>query len=673
MKMTHSIAQLRANLAAQKLKENLFVKKVKFVLSALFLVILLVIGVRANATETITGQTQVSNVGWTTPKSISEGQVLDLTAYGRIESVKFSVGGDVSSGISYTGNAQNYGWQNSVSDGQVAGTVGQGLSLEGLKMNLTGTLANNYDIYYRAQISLYGWLGWVKDGAESGTLGLGYNNAVVTSNLQVTGLQVFIVKKGASLPITIDSTQKTEITVDQSTKEILTGQVCIQDGVWQPTQTVLESQGIDFNIPVNAGQYVTQAKFNVSGPVSGGIVYKVQSQNIGWSGATATNGQTVGSAGLRLETISVNLTGDLASKYDIYYQAYVQNYGWLGWTRDGGNAGSENHGLQIQDLRIMLSLKGGSFSGYPSTTNSDIVGASYTTYTSATNPNVWAYHYYAVKTAGGVDNGLYSDPVGTGLSLAPIANATDYNKYIGYADQEASVNGTTYTHIYLTKTGNTDGNWYWINSNDLSWEKTEVNNDGTVNHPVGPNAYNKEGEIRYALDPSLGSNFAQSLKDAITTWNSSLGNVILPADNQHPATMLIRYRTTDDSGKLIPSTTPSYDLSNLVKATWPDGTIYQYRNNVTLTINANVIPTTADPGVVRSLFIHELGHALGLGHTGDGGGANNNVVSWSWATIADNDVMWTGGPTNAQEVLTPQDKAAAQLARTLKMYATIDQ
>ena len=43
-----------------------------------------------------------------------------------------------------------------------------------IKIELTGANAQNYDIYYRAQVEELGWLEWVKDGKEAGTTGKGY-------------------------------------------------------------------------------------------------------------------------------------------------------------------------------------------------------------------------------------------------------------------------------------------------------------------------------------------------------------------------------------------------------------------------------------------------------------------------------------------------------------------
>ena len=50
-------------------------------------------------------------------------------------------------GIQYQTHVQKIGWQNTVSDNAFSGTTGQGLRLEALRINLTGTLSQNYDVY----------------------------------------------------------------------------------------------------------------------------------------------------------------------------------------------------------------------------------------------------------------------------------------------------------------------------------------------------------------------------------------------------------------------------------------------------------------------------------------------------------------------------------------------
>jgi len=113
--------------------------------------------------------------------------------------------------------------------------------------------------------------------------------------------------------------------------------------------------------------------------VSGNILYQTQIQNIGWQmekeatsdglsdkvnagGTSGTSGQS-----LRLETLKIRLTGNLANSYDIYYRVHVQNIGWMGWAKNGDNAvkdrlqlaGTIGLGLRIEALQVYLVPKNG--------------------------------------------------------------------------------------------------------------------------------------------------------------------------------------------------------------------------------------------------------------------------------------------------------------------------
>jgi uncharacterized protein YjdB len=79
-------------------------------------------------------------------------------------------------GVTYEGHVQNIGWaQGWIQDGQDAGTVGQGLRLEALKIKLTGSsVPSGAHIEYSAHVQDFGWSqGWVQDGQEAGTDGQG--------------------------------------------------------------------------------------------------------------------------------------------------------------------------------------------------------------------------------------------------------------------------------------------------------------------------------------------------------------------------------------------------------------------------------------------------------------------------------------------------------------------
>lgn len=93
--------------------------------------------------------------------------------------------------------------------------------------------------------------------------------------------------------------------------------------------------------------------------VSGGITYRTHVQNIGWQG-WKSNDQMSGTEGMsyRLEGIEIKLTGDLATKYDVYYRVHTQNIGWMGWAKNGESSGSAGFSYRLEGIQIQLVAKG---------------------------------------------------------------------------------------------------------------------------------------------------------------------------------------------------------------------------------------------------------------------------------------------------------------------------
>lgn len=135
-------------------------------------------------------QTHVQNIGWQSEKA--DGEVSGTSGqYLRLEGIKIHLGGSIDGGIAYATHVQTYGWQSYVSDGQLSGTSGQSKRLEAIRMNLTGNAANQYDVYYRVHAQHFGWLGWAKNGQSAGTAGYSY---------RLEAIQIVLVPKGGSAP-----------------------------------------------------------------------------------------------------------------------------------------------------------------------------------------------------------------------------------------------------------------------------------------------------------------------------------------------------------------------------------------------------------------------------------------------------------------------------------------
>ena len=80
---------------------------------------------------------------------------------------------------------------NPVSNGAVAGTVGRNKPTEAVCIELTGKLAEEFDIYYRVHASEFGWLGWAKNGEKAGSEGYARHMEAV---------EIKLVKKGEKGP-----------------------------------------------------------------------------------------------------------------------------------------------------------------------------------------------------------------------------------------------------------------------------------------------------------------------------------------------------------------------------------------------------------------------------------------------------------------------------------------
>ena len=106
-------------------------------------------------------EAHVSNIGWMSSKR--DGSTAGTTGQSKsVEDLKVSILNPVEDGsVQINANVSGIGWQGwdtpSASEG---GTTGQGRAVEAVRLRLTGSLAKDYDVYYRVHASNIGWMAW---------------------------------------------------------------------------------------------------------------------------------------------------------------------------------------------------------------------------------------------------------------------------------------------------------------------------------------------------------------------------------------------------------------------------------------------------------------------------------------------------------------------------------
>lgn len=287
-------------------------------------------------------EAHVSNIGWISSKR--DGSTAGTTGQSKsVEDLKVGILNPVEDGsVQINANVSGIGWQGwdtpSASEG---GTTGQGRAVEAVRLRLTGSLAKDYDVYYRVHASNIGWMAWAKDGGEAGTTGM---------SCSLEAVQIKLIKKGASHPDTSGYSHLEIPTVTYSSQV---------KGAWQNS---VPAGGVSGT--TGQGIPITGFSAKTTSSVAGGINYQLHLSNVGWTSGKS-NGVQLSSTGESnsVEAIKISLSGDLATYFDVWYRVHVDNVGWLGWTKNGSVAGSTGYGAHVQAIQVRLTRKGANAPG----------------------------------------------------------------------------------------------------------------------------------------------------------------------------------------------------------------------------------------------------------------------------------------------------------------------
>ena len=285
--------------------------------------------------------THVQSIGW--QSYVANGEMAGTSGKSlRLEGIKIKLSNIPYEGsIEYRTQVQDIGWQAFVNNDTMSGTSGQSKRLEAIEIRLTGEVADHYDIYYRVHAQDVGWMTWASNGERSGTEGYGR---------RLEGIEIVLVEKGQNPP------ERTDIRTNKKfVRKTVTYRTHVQDYGWQESVADGAMSGTSHESKRLEGIEISLYK-----PESGsGIEYRTHVQDYGWQDFVS-NGAMSGTSheAKRLEAIEIRLTGDIAETHDVYYRVHAQNFGWMGWAKNGESAGTAHYSYRLEGIEIVVVEKG---------------------------------------------------------------------------------------------------------------------------------------------------------------------------------------------------------------------------------------------------------------------------------------------------------------------------
>lgn len=131
-------------------------------------------------------QVHVGGEGWYNP--VTDGEIAGtIGECKQAECLRINEIGIEGLGIFGKAHVQNLGWSSGNIQGEDIGSTGLGLQIEAITLELTGDNAKDYNIFYRVHTQDIGFMQWSQNGEISGTVGGGK---------RIEAIQIYIEKKG---------------------------------------------------------------------------------------------------------------------------------------------------------------------------------------------------------------------------------------------------------------------------------------------------------------------------------------------------------------------------------------------------------------------------------------------------------------------------------------------
>lgn len=273
---------------------------------------------------------------------VKDGQIAGTVGKSlSIEAIKICYDNSIGLKVRYRAHVAKVGWQDYKNSGEIAGTKGKKLPIEAIQIYLedkSGKKSEEYSVYYRAHVAKIGWQTWVKDNKVAGTTG---------QSKQVQAIEICVVKKGTSKYCEMED-------LCNNNFEKVTYKVHASKVGWENT---INNESIAGKGDSNANNIEA---INLGYSSSIGISIKAQAHvsKVGWTNAVTGKNITIGTTGKSLPIESVKLSlvdrnGKQSENYSIYYRVY-SGLGWLGWTKNGQQAGTTGRNLSIKAIQICI-------------------------------------------------------------------------------------------------------------------------------------------------------------------------------------------------------------------------------------------------------------------------------------------------------------------------------